>query len=88
MKNILLWSMLFVSIQAIDEDKYPYYKFEDNKGFSPIHKELPLRFPDQDICEIIWDEELRDCTGFPEGSPSPDSDGEDSNNLVSYKETK
>ncbi len=88
MKNILLWSMLVINIQATEEKKYPQYKSDDVAGFSPIHKERPLRFPDQDICEIIWDEELRDCTGFPEGEPSPDSDDEEIHQLVSYEENK
>lgn len=79
MKNVLLWSMLVVSIQAIDDNKY---------GFSPIRQEESHRYPDQDICEIIWDEELRDCTGFPEGEESPDNSPTDMQQLVSYEEKK
>lgn len=88
MKNILILSMIAVNIIAMNDKKYDCYKLEDRTGFSPIHKEQPLRFPDQDISEIIWDEELRDCTGFDEGSPSPDSDDEDKHQLVSHEEKK
>lgn len=79
MKNILLWSLIFINIQAINENKY---------GFSPIKQEESHRFPDQDICEIIWDEELGDCTGFPEGEDSPSPQTTDMQELVSCQQDK
>lgn len=90
MKNILLWCFLIINIQALDNNKYDVYKLEDTSGFCPIKQEQPLRFPNQDICEIIWDEELRDCTGFDEGtgSPTPDSSPTDMQEFVFQEESK
>lgn len=88
MKNILIWTMIFFQFYCVSGIEKDINKTEKEYGFHPINKEIPLRFHDQDICEIIWGEELRDCTGFPEGSPSPDPDEEDSHKLVSYEETK
>jgi hypothetical protein len=80
--------MLVINIQAINDNKYDSREPQESKTFSPIHKELPLRFPDQDICEIYWEEELNDCTGFPEGDESPTSDDEDMHDRASCEDIK
>ncbi len=77
MKKILLTSLLTFNACAVNEPLCEKYKLEDFRAISPLRQEEQSRYDDQDICDIFYGKDLKDCGVNNEGptpSPSPEPD--------------
>ena len=71
MKRFILLPLLLSSCMQ----SMPPKEIKDNEHIlCPIQQEPVSRFGDKDLCEIVWDKELRDLEDHPTpdlGQPSP-----------------
>ncbi len=83
MKKFLLMSLLTFNVCAVNEPLCKKYKLNQEQGFSPIKQELPSRFEDQDIAELLFgkylDQDIEDTKELdhatpPLKTPSPNPD--------------